>query len=76
MRAIHINEARKILDSQDPVDLKVWEMSTGEILEYTEVVCFSSYFRGGTRKLRFPNKQIREVRDVCIFEINGLEVFL
>lgn len=76
MRAIHINEARKILDSEEKCDLRVWEISTGEIIEYTGVICFHSYFRGGTRKVRLENGEIRKMRDVCIFEINGIEIYL
>lgn len=76
MQAIHINAARKILDSGVEVDLKLWELKTGDILVYQGVRCISSHFRGGTRKVRFPNGQIREFRDVTLFEINGLEVYL
>ena len=76
MQDIHINSARKILDSGVEVDLKLWELKTGNILVYHGVRCISSYFRGGTRKVRFPNGEIREFRDVTLFEINGLEVYL
>lgn len=77
MNRIHLNDARRILDSGEAVDLIVWKMATGEILTYNELKCFSSYFRGGTRKLRFVrSNEIREVRDVCIWKINGMEVFL
>lgn len=76
MKAIHINDARRILDSREEVDLKLWK-SNGDILEYKGVKCISNYFRGGTRKVRFPNSnEVREFRDVCIFEINGMEVYL
>lgn len=68
--------ARRMMDTKESVDLKVWKISTGEILEYRGVKCISSHFRGGTRKLLFENGEIREVRDVCIFEINSMEVFL
>lgn len=76
MQTIYINSARKILDSGAEVDLKLWELKTGNILVYNKVRCISSYFRGGTRKVRLPNGQIREFRDVTLFEINGLEVYL
>ncbi len=34
-------------------------------------------FYQGTRQMKLlDSRQIRQVRDVCIFEINGLEVFL
>lgn len=65
-----------MLDRGEPVDIRVWKIQTGEIMEYKDVRCISNYFRGGTRKVLFPNGQIRDVRDVCIFEINSMEVFL
>lgn len=77
MRAIHINDARKILDSRQPCDLKVWKLSTGDIIEYKGVRCVSSFFRGGTRKVLLPaSGLLREFRDVTLFEINGMEVYL
>ena len=34
-------------------------------------------FRNGTRRIKLlTSGQIRQVRDVCIFQINGMEVFL
>lgn len=76
MKSIHLNTARKILDAGDPVDLKVWTKE-GDILEYKDAVCISSHFRGGTRRIKLLNSnEIRSVRDVCIFNINDLEVFL
>jgi len=75
-KQIHISDARRILDTGAVVDLKVWK-SNGEILEYNGVITTSSHFRGGTRQLKFEKSgEVRRVRDVCIFGINGMEVYL
>ncbi len=73
---IHINIAREILETGKPVDLKVFTKK-GELMVCNEVVSLSSYFRGGTRKLKFIRSgEIRQIRDVCIVEINDEEVYL
>lgn len=77
MKAIHINDARKILDSGQPCDLVVWKLTTGDILVYKGVRCIGSHFRGGIHRILLPNsREIREFRDVTLFEINGMEVYL
>lgn len=77
MKAIHLNDARKILDSGQPCNLRVWKLKTGDILVYKGVSCIGSHFRGGTHRILLPNSMvIREFRDVTLFEINGMEVFL
>lgn len=77
MNAIHLNDARKILDSGQPCNLRVWKLSTGDILEYKGVRCVGSHFRGGIHRILLPNSQLlREFRDVTLFEINGMKVFL
>lgn len=77
MKAIHINDARKILDSGQPCDLVVWKLSTGDILVYKGVQCVGSHFRGGTHMILLPNScLLREFRDVTLWKINGMEVYL
>lgn len=77
MIAIHLNDARKILDSGQPCNLRVWKLSTGDILVYKGVRCVGSYFRGGIHRILLPNSTLlREFRDVTLFEINGMKVFL
>lgn len=77
MIAIHLNDARKILDSGQPCNLRVWKLSTGDILVYKGVRCIGSHFRGGVHRILLPNSTLlREFRDVTLFEINGMKVFL
>ena len=74
-RTIYYKDAFKLLEIGIPVDLRLWKLSTGDILTYKGVVCFSVHRRGGTHKVRFPNGQIREFRDITLFEINGKTIY-
>ena len=74
--AIHISTMRKMLQSPDPVDLGVWTR-TGEIQYWHNVVSLKYDHYRGVRNVKFLDSgQIRKVRDVCIFSINNLNVFL
>lgn len=78
--AVHINDMRRILDhariDRQTVDVKCWK-STGDIIHYNGWLVRRSSWREGTHLLQNPvNGEIRLVRDVCIFEINGLMVYL
>ncbi len=72
---IHYKDAMRLLECRMPVTLRLWKLSTGDVLTYTDVVCFSAYRRGGTHKVRFPNGEIREFRDVTLFEINEKTIY-
>lgn len=74
-KTIYYKDAFAFLESRTPVDLRLWKLSTGDILHYKGVVYLSSYRRGGTHKVRFPNGQIREFRDITLFEINGKTIY-
>ncbi len=75
-RAIHITTARKIIDSGDPVDIKVWAKD-GRVLHMQGCVGLRYNFRSGTRQIKIlASRQIRTIRDVCIFEVNGMTVYL
>lgn len=73
---IHITEARKLLNSGRTVDLDVWKLS-GEIIHIEGCSSLRYSFYGGHRNVKIKkNGQIRRIRDVLIFRINGLEVYL
>lgn len=74
--SIHISTLRKMLTASDPVDISLWTKS-GEIQHWRNCVPLRYDFYKGTRRMKLlTSNQIRTVRDVCIFQINGLEVFL
>ena len=75
-QSVHISTMRQMLQSGDPVDIKLWTKS-GSIQEYRNCISLRYNFYQGTRQIKLlTSRQIRQVRDVCIFEINGLKVFL
>lgn len=76
-RVIHMKEAIRLLESGEPCDLKVWKLSTGDIIEYKGVQCIGSHWRGGRHRVKLPvSRQIREFRDITMFNFNGMEVYL
>ena len=75
-QSIHISTLRKMLKAGDPVDIKLWTKS-GEIQCWSNCIPLCYNFYQGTRQMKLlDSRQIRQIRDVCIFEINGLVVFL
>lgn len=73
---VHMNTARKMLESGDALDLKFWDKN-GNIISANNVICTSTYFHNNTANIKFLNSgQFRKIRIVTIFEINGLEVFM
>ena len=74
--AIHITTLKRMLQSPDPVDIKLWTRS-GEIQCWLRCISLRYDFYKGTRRMKLlESNEIRLLRDVCVFEINGLEVFV
>ena len=74
-QAIHIPTLRKILDSPEPGEIRLWTRS-GEIQQWTRCISIKYDFYKGSRQMKLlDSNQIRQLRDVCIFEINGIEVY-
>ena len=75
-RSVHITTARQMLNSGDPVDISVWR-SDGSILKLRNVISLRYTFYGGWRNIKLlTSGEIRKIRDICIFAVNRLEVFL
>lgn len=75
--ALHRRDALRLLEDGQPHDLRVWKLSTGDILLYKRAVCCGSHLRGGTHRIRLPlSGLVREFRDITLFEIDGLKVYL
>lgn len=77
--AIHINEARRILDKGEPVALAVVKKD-GSILEVTmdnPVVSLSYDVYTGLRTIKWVRSgQKRTIRDCMIIAVNDFDVFL
>ena len=77
VKAIHRRDAFRLLEDGKPHDLRVWKISTGDILHYKNAVCCGMHKRGGTHRISIPlSGVIREFRDITLFEIDGLKVYL
>ena len=75
-QSIHISTARKMLESGDPVDIAFWTKD-GDLIELHDVVGLRYNFRSDTHNIKvLASRQIRTIRDVCIYQINGLTVYL
>ena len=73
---IHIKDAITLLEAGYPCDLRLWKLSTGDILHYRGAVCIGGHWRRGTHRARLPESGlIREFRDVTLFEINNMTIY-
>lgn len=80
-KPIHLTEIKKQLDiakiRAQLVNLRCWELKSGDIIDYRGWLVIGSHWRGGTHRLKNPvNGQIRMVRDITIFEFMGHEIYL
>ena len=77
VKALHRRDAFRLFEDGQPHELRVWKISTGDILHYKNAVCSGMYKRGGTHRISIPlSGVIREFRDITLFEIDGLKVYL
>ena len=71
---IDLRTARRMLNRGEPLDILVWK-ANGEILRLQNCISLRYNFATGTRNIKLLNSgQIRRIREVCIFSINGYEV--
>ncbi len=76
MNSIHISTARKMLQAPEPVDIKCWAKD-GRILVLNNVLPLRYNFYEGTQQFKLlASRQIRTIRLACLFELNGMTVFL
>lgn len=76
-RTIHQSEAFEILKDRQPHKLRLWKLSTGDILTYPQAVMIGRSPRyGNTRVHLLPSHQVREFRDVTLFEIDDMRIYL
>ena len=76
LTSIHRNDAMRLLEDGQPHTLRLWKLSTGDILEYKDAVCTSHHTEGGTHNVRLPRSGlVRKLRDVSVFEIDGMNIY-
>lgn len=74
---IHRNDAMRLIETGEPVTIRSWKLSTGDIITLRDAICVGSHWRGGTHLFRIPmSSAIRRLRDVSIFEINGMTIYM
>ena len=74
--AIHITTLKRMLQSPEPVDLKL-RMRSGVIQYRHRCISLRYDFYKGTRRMKLlDSNEIRQLRDTCVFEVNGMEVFM
>lgn len=74
--AIHISQARQILDSGKPVSIAVVKKN-GQIMTADNVVSLRYDYYSGTRTIKFLRSgEKRTIRDACLISINDFDVFL
>lgn len=77
---IYYKEAQKFLDecikTRELVSLTVL-LQDGTLRRYDGWMVISSHWKGGSHTLKSPtSKEIRKVRDILIFNINGHPIYL
>lgn len=76
-KTLHLLEAIALLKQDGLHHLRVWKKSNGEIVEYPNAVFISQHRRGGTIRIKLTrSNQIREFREVFLFAIDNMEVYL
>lgn len=77
LRSLHQRDALRLLEDGRPHRLRLWKLSTGDILTYEGAVCIGHHRRGGTHRVRLPRSAlVREFRDITLFEIDDLKIYL
>ena len=68
--------SEKILDSPEPIDIRLWTRS-GKIQSRHRCISLKYDFYKGTIRMKLlDSNEIRQLRDVCIFEVNGIEIYM
>lgn len=76
VRAIHLNEALQLLADRQPHTLSLWKLSTGDLLRYEGVTMIGAHRRQGLTRVKFPQSgEVRALRDISLYEIDGLQVY-
>ncbi len=76
LTALHLRDAIRLLEDGKPHRLRLWKLSTGDILTYDGARCIGGWNRQGIHRVRLPQSGlIREFRDVSLFSIDDLDIY-
>lgn len=73
---MHLHDALRVLWDGNPHTLRLWKLSTGDILTYRDVRGLGAWKRGGLCRVAFGNGEVRAFREVSLFEIDGMAVYM
>lgn len=74
--SIHRKDAMRLLRDGKSHHLRLWKISTGDILTYRQAVYIGAHQRKGVIRVRLlPSKQIRAFREFALFEIDNLKIY-
>ena len=74
---IHRRDAFRLLEDGQPHQLRLWKISTGDILHYKDATYVGQNRRGGTHTIRLMDSgQIRTFRDITLFNIDGHPIYI
>ena len=74
--AIPLKDALRLLEDHRPHTLRLWKISTGDVLVYKDAVCKGGWKRHGTHTVQLPQSTLfRTFRDVTLFNIDGMEIY-
>lgn len=73
---ISLHDALRLLEDGEPHHLRVWKLSTGDILTYHDARFAGQNKRRGTHRIRLPQSAlIREFRNCTLFEIDHMSIY-
>lgn len=76
LTSLHRYDAMRLLEDGKPHSLRFWKLSTGDIVDLPQAVCTSRHTKGGTHNVLLPtSRAVRKLRDITIFEVDGLAVY-
>lgn len=76
-RTLHRNQALRLLADGHPHRLRLWKLKTGDILCYESATLKTRHIRGGTHTvLLHPSGEIRTFRDITLFEIDHMKIYM
>lgn len=76
-RTICHKDAIRLLEDGKPHRLKLWKLSTGDILIYPDAVCIGAFRRKALhRVVLLASRQVRAFRDICLFNIDDMNIYL
>lgn len=72
-KIISRTEALRMLADGEPHRLRLWKLSTGEILLYPRATRIGRHTRGGMQRVLLrPSGEIRSFHEFCLFEIDDI----